>query len=850
MTRHIIVAALLTCGLLAGPLRGDELQDVLRLARDTLELVQRSAPQPELAAELAALEREFEQAQEPRRTIDRQAFYRRVRQVRRRIIFSHPLLDFDRLLINQRTSRVPGHMCDQYLGRHSRPGPGLTVIEAWKDDPHVIHLLHDKLPPGMTYHPDLSFDGERVLFAFCSHETAQRDLQAFLIYEAAIDGSRVRQLTGTPSDPMLGAGGRMTVVIEDFDPCYLPDGGFAFISTRSQQFGRCHGSRYVPSYILYRAEADGSNIRQLSYNEANEWNPSVLNDGRMIYTRWDYINRHDTRFQSLWVGRPDGTTVAHFYGNYSSAPCMIAEARAIPNSHKVVATGTDHHGFTAGTILVIDPRRGEDGAAPLTWITPEFQSPEGSLPRETATATPPLSGDLSQSRDMRRGRRAATPYPLSEDLFLVAYAHESQYAIYLIDTLGGRELIYYDPEISCFSPIPIRPTPKPPVLPSAVAGKEDQKTGRFFVQDVYQSTEPIERGTVKRLRVNEILIQPTRSKPTLSAVNNEIIKRILGTVPVGDDGSVAFEAPAGTPLQFQLLDEHGMAVMTMRSLVYLQPGEQATCVGCHEPRNDTPVSSARLSNVSFRKIEPPAGPQYEGGFSFARTVQPVLDRYCIECHGLKETEGGVNLLGQRGGRFTVSYESLMSKGGVKIAQRNSETYYSRPKDYFAHAGRLAGMLLGGHQDKDGKSRVQLDRASLQRIVDWLDLNAQFYGDYSFNRPEEQAPVPGGEQALRESVALRFGSELAGQPFAALVNVAMPSESRILKAPLAEKAGGWGQISPGGFAGTGDPAYEELSRRVQACIDGGKHHDVAGTCGRDDGCRCGCCFVRHDQEARQ
>ena len=225
---------------------------------------------------------------------------------------------------------------------------------------------------------------------------------------------------------------------------------------------------------------------------------------------------------------------------------MIAEARSIPGSHKVVATGTDHHGFTAGTIIVVDPRQGEDGSAPLTWITPEINSPEGGLPRETAAAGQPLREDMPPAGDVRGGKRAATPYPLSEDLFLVAYGHQDQYAIYLIDTLGGRELIYYDPQFSCFSPIPLRPTPRPTALPSMIAGKEHEKTGRFYVQDVYQSSQPIERGTIKRLRVNEIISQPTRSKPILSRVNNEIVKRILGTVAVDADGSVAFEAPAAT----------------------------------------------------------------------------------------------------------------------------------------------------------------------------------------------------------------------------------------------------------------------------------------------------------------
>jgi len=820
----------------------------MELARKTLALVQRSGPQPRLAAEFATIERRAADVLAGKKS-GAQQLDADVRSLRRRIILAHGALDFDKLLLNKRHHNVPGHMCDQYLGCHSRPGPGLAVIDNWKGAPKETLLLADKLPSGMTYHPDLSFDGKRVVFAHCSGGDR---LRAFFLYEAAVDGKWVRQITGTKDDPMQGWNGRQTVVIEDYDPCYLPDGGIAFTSTRSQQFGRCHGSRYVPSYCLYRCELDGTGIRRISLNEANEWNPSVLRDGRIVYCRWDYINRHDTRFQSLWVTRPDGTGTAHYYGNYSTGPCMITEARAIPDSHKTVATGTDHHGYTAGTILVVDPHKGEDGPEPLLWVTPEFSSPEGNLPGETPRAGEPLREEMPDKGNLRG--RAASPFPVTEDLFFVSYAYRGQYAIFLIDTLGGRELIHYDPKWSYFNPIPVRATPQPPVIPSQVAGKEKEKTGRFFVQDVYQCSSPLKPGSIKSLRVNQILPQPTRSKPALSRVSNEILKRTLGTAPVSRDGSVAFEAPANEPLQFQLLDEYGMAVMTMRSLVYLMPGEQATCVGCHESRHGTPVAPPDLKAIRFHKLRPPAGPRYDGGFSFVRTVQPVLDRHCIRCHGLGRSEGGVNLLGTIGGEkgpFTVSYQSLVSDSKrVKLAHRNGETSYSQPGDYFAYAGTLAGTLITGHPDKNGHERVQLDRQSIERIINWLDLNGQFYGDYSFNRIEDQKPDREGERALREAIARRFGRALAKEPYAALVNRAMPAESRILKAPLAERAGGWGQIGQGGWASTKDPSYREMIELVHASITQPEQTDKAGTCGRDNGCRCGCCYVRVDREARQ
>ncbi|MEE8452970.1 MAG: discoidin domain-containing protein [Thermoguttaceae bacterium] len=810
---------------------GDSIDEVLDLAIRTLEFVELSRSQPRLRAELRSLEKKI--AGQSSST----ALIEQVRQLRRRMILAHPALNFDRLLINKRPPPGYSHMCDQYLGRHSRTGPGLCVLESWKDNPRAKVLLQGKLPEGSMLHPDLSYDGRKVLFSFCDHTIEDTKQRRFLVYEATVDGRSVRQVTGTPNDPMEGWEGRQTVLIEDFDPCYLPGGGFAFISTRSQSFGRCHGSRYVPTYMVYRAALDGSNIRQLSFGEANEWEPSVMNNGRLVYCRWDYINRHDVRYQSLWAIAPDGTTTSHFYGNYSPSPCMTTEPRAVPGSQKVVCTTAAHHSYSAGSIVLVDTRKGQDGLEPLKRITPEISFPE---------ASDRYGGGGSGAFCM--------PYALNEDLYLAAYTPENRtgqggvqavnaYGIYLIDSLGGRELIYRDPQMSCFTPIPLRRRPMPPALPSHIAGREDEKTGTFYLQNVYAGPHTIEPGSITHIRINRIHGQPTNSKPQLSFANNEIIKEIVGTVPVDRTGSALFTAPAGVPLQLQALDRNGMAVMTMRSVVYLQPGETASCVGCHESRNSSPMPVPIPRGMRLNEPTPPAGPHYAGGFSFMRTVQPVLDRYCIECHGLKRTDAGVNLLGIRENGYNRAYNTLAKNPKfVTIAYRNQETGYSSPKEYFAHGGQLANYLMTEH-----RKYADLDRESFQRIVDWLDLNTQYYGDYSRNRVEDRSISGEAEKALRETIGQQLGSEWAGQPLEALINVAQPSESRILNGPLPKDAGGWGQTGNGGFRNTSDPAYREIRQLVEACIVPQQAHDVAGTCGREH-CGCGTCWTRKIREA--
>ena len=816
--------------------QGDE---VFALAERSVAMLEKLRDVTALRDDIAALQQRYTamRAQADSDALTLAELVDGCRALRRQLIMMHPALDFADILITQSPPPGYSHMCDQYLGRHRRPGPGLVLLRNWKTAPSPQYLLKDKLPPGVATHPDISYDGKRVLFSYCDSSNPNRERHRFLIYEYDLDTHQVRQVTGTRQDDMAGADGRRTVLIEDFDPCYLPDGDMVFISTRSQNFGRCHGSRYTPAYMVYRGKLDGSGIRQLSFGEANEWEPSVLNDGRLVYTRWDYINRHDTIYQGLWTMRPDGTGTAHYYGSYTRNPCMTSETLAIPGSPLVVCTAMAHHSYTAGSVILLDVRKGQDGDAPLSRVTPDVAFPE---------------------TEARTNGAFVSPYPITEDLFLVAYTkdplafqgsvqRDDAYGIYLIDRLGGRELIYHDPAVSSFAPIPVRPRPVPPVLASVLPENPAGNDGTLFVKDVRVSTTALPR--IHRLRVNRIYHQPTRAKPALSRANNEIIKGILGTVAIDDDGAAAFQAPAGVPLQLQALDEDGMAVLTMRSFIYLQPGENLSCVGCHEHRLSAPPQAAGKSNVALRSIQPPPGPQYPGGFSYARSVQPVLDRHCISCHGLQRKAGNIDLSGIPDHGYSRSHNALVGKDGlVKIAYRNKETVSSVPDDYFARAGKLVALLRKKH------GRVTLCSDEFGRVVSWLDLNAQYYGDYSYNRPEQRQPDPVGEKALREALARRFGDDIAKQPFHCLVNPANVAESRALMAPLALAGGGWGQWQQGAFNSKNDPEFTALQTLIEKSLQPMPWQDSMGTCNRGKDCRCGCCWVnvaeKEFRDARQ
>jgi len=348
-------------------------------------------------------------------------------------------------------------------------------------------------------------------------------------------------------------------------------------------------------------------------------------------------------------------------------------------------------------------------------------------------------------------------------------------------------------------------------LPSALApGPSD---GVFIVQNVYNSFVPLAPGSVKALRVVALHDQPTASAAERSAVSQEIVKSVVGTVPVAADGSVAFRAPAQRPLLFQLLDEHNVSLFGMRSQVYLQPGEVMSCAGCHEPRGSSPPARRYEHAANAPLLTPGPGPQYAGGFSFARTVQPVLDRSCIRCHGLAHRAKGLSLLGTPTAQFNEAYDNLVARPGwLKLAYRNTQTDVSAPGDYGARAGKLADFLLTGH-----RSKAKLDAAGFTRIAEWLDLNGQYYGDYSFQRAERRQPSEAGVQALRAHIAQSCNSCHAGmrdQPLAALVNVAAPLESRVLQAPLATEAGGWGQC-PEQWKSTSEAGYATMRQKVLA-----------------------------------
>ena len=661
--------------------------------------------------------------------------YLSVRRVKRDVLFKNPLLDFSRvLLIDQPLPQGPEslHEAIHRMGIMAVPGGRLLVLDGLHPGGKLRQLAPQK--PGSFWRPDLSFDAEKVLFCYKPH-----DEKSFHLYEMSLDGTGLRQLTDSDYD--------------DVDPIYLPDGHIIFTTTRGNSYVRC--GPFIYSYILARCDADGGNVYLISYNGEPDFVPALLNDGRVIYSRWEYSDKPLWRLQKLWTTNQDGTGTAHFWGNQSVWPDHLSEPRPIPGSRRVMFSGVGHHDWWSGSIGIIDPDEGRDWPHGLTKVTADLRWPEVSLPPEDPTEAADYHGSGPFT-----GYKTA--YPLSEEDFLVsARGAGDKFRLYLMDVHGNRDLVY-EGVYNVWHAIPVRPRPAPPRQPDRVAwpgtGKDRKpvEQGVFFSADVYQGVPDLPRGMVKHLRVfqQDYKTYSTWNKmyrhsgPPVSIVQEEGVKRILSEVPVEADGSVYFKAPAGRTLFFQLLDADRRCLHTMRSFTGLMPGERRGCVGCHEMHSTVPP---RQNGLALRrqptKLSPP--PWGTESISYERFAQPVLDRYCVECHQGKadaDADAEPNLALRPGvSVFKEPYLTLVGPAGWGNPIGGGRPGYGiagaipvesgygpndpkglttlPPMQYLSYKSRLVELAAGGkHYD------VRVDPLGLHRLIAWVDACCPYMGE--------------------------------------------------------------------------------------------------------------------------
>jgi len=659
---------------------------------------------------------------------DRRALFTQACQLRRRIALASPLLDFDRIvcmleqpgdqrIIEQARAVWPGHCA----------GGGPLVLQGIKSNAVAATPLagvqvasgpwKGKELTGKFSGLELSYDGTELLFA------ATTDADVWHLFRFNLATRELVQLTDGPHD--------------DFDPCPLPSGRIVFTSTRRGGVGRCVLTPQSLTYTLYSMEPDGSDIVCLSYHETNEWAPTVSHTGKIVYTRWDYVDRHWGTAHHYWECYPDGRDPRNYHGNYplpwSAMPEGVQPAqygtregvsgrflrpdaeisfRPVPDSPKYTATAVGHHEGFSGSLILIDPRIPDDGRmAQVRRITPEYFFPEV----EPGAA-----------------HAYGTAWPLSEDFYLCNF----NAGLCLLDRFGNRELIYAPAQGQhrVRDPFPLRPRRTPPILPVLTwQGKReslpDHRRAVISVMNVYDADAAgrLPEGVkVKWMRIVQVIPQMldnefnTKTVTLLSFASDSIGRIPLGVVPVEEDGSVYCEAPVEKAIYFQLLDEKGMAVHSMRSATYVHPGEHLSCAGCHD--NKWKAVQPYSRPAALRRPPSRLMPEVDSGampFNFVQLVkQPVFDKECVPCHKQhpKAPDMSYASLARHDRAFSYPGESGLNVLGVGGSR-------TTPGRFGAHASGIMKALTTKPQHKD----LKLSADQWRRITLWLDLNSNEIG---------------------------------------------------------------------------------------------------------------------------
>lgn len=693
------------------------------------------------------------------------------------------------LLFTKRHSYQGIHIYDTYY-KWPPGGGGIYVIEnpsdprdQWRIRPVIDPDTPETLGVGVYTDPELSWDAKRLLFCFKGEPEGSTS-----IYEIGVDGRGLRRLTDpTPTcDRYEGSFDGQ----HDICPAYLPDDRIVFLSTRPSGLVPCFNTGVA---ILHVMNADGSGIRPISVNNVNEFDPAVLPDGRILFGRWEYVDKNALTIQSLWTVNPDGTQETALYANNMVFPEAVLDARPVPGSHLIVGTFAKHNSTPRGSIALVDPRRGKN--------------------------LPDAAVNLEHPDDPTFDRGdSCEPWPLSEDVVLFSGRPEGspRNVLEMIDRGGRRIVVHSDPAICLHSPMLVKPRPRPPVLAAHVDG--GARTGRFFVQDVYRGLDGVAPGEVKWLRVIEETSRTSARPQGANPYNQTFLassalafgaKSFLGMVPVEEDGSAYFEVPSGRAVYLQALDAEGRLIQSMRTFVQAAPGTTRSCVGCHEHKYGTTVAEAGAPMVFAREPRRLQPESWGTGYlDYPSMIQPILDRHCVRCHGGEEGfAAGMDLSGGWTEHFSISYENLTNRVETQLIAHwiagidcmNGTALWSSqifpPRAHGSGAAPLADLLVSGH---DGYV-ADLTRTERDLLMAWIDTNGLYYGTW------DHAPsgcAIGHWQSTRQALTAQMQAAGClechgdGNKIAYFendwINLQDPERSRILRAPLARGGPGFGQ----------------------------------------------------------
>jgi hypothetical protein len=654
---------------------------------------------------------------------------------------------------------------------------------------------------GSIRDPQVHYDAQKILF---SYRPAGTDF--YHLYEINRDGSGLVQLTSGPFD--------------DYEPTYLPDGDIAFVSTRCRRWVNCWMTQVG---VIYRCRGDGSQIEMISANTEHDNTPWVLPDGRLLYMRWEYVDRSQVEFHGLWTMNPDGTGQTVYFGNQHPHIVML-DAKPIPGTGQVVASFSPGHGANehAGIATVISPIAGPD--------------------------------QQGFARPLHKGRLTRDPYAFAEDCVLAARDQE----LVLLDGSGAVQTIYtHRGPGQVHEPRPLLPRPRERII--AHRTQPEEPVGRMILADVYNGRHlpGVQRGDVKKLLILESLpkqVNFSGGPDLVSWLGTFTLERVLGTVPVEEDGSAFFEVPADRQLFFEALDENDLSVKRMQSWCTVRPGEVISCVGCHEHRAKTPENGRRGTLQAVRRS--PSRIRRFDGFpdvlDFTRDVQPILDRHCVECHTYEKREGQVILAGDLGPHWSHSFFSLFAYR--QVADGRNGLGNQPPRTIGSSASPLLKKVDGSHYD------VRVTPPEWRTLWLWIESGATYAGTYAAlrNARDQQAadaasarvfgeqrtllnrrcghchesdpdgeakPLPlakdyhrKNQARVKRATAVFERVVLEHDPIARfspniLLNLTRPERSPLLLGPLARAAGGWescGRV----FGDASDPDFQQLLAAIR------------------------------------
>jgi formylglycine-generating enzyme required for sulfatase activity len=670
-------------------------------------------------------------------------FLATARALHREALLANPLLDFDQLLLikrkplgDPRRPDAPDKGFGEFIGlpkQSSWQNETMPNVDDWENEIAVLAPVQSTGTLRSLFQPsarqliadiELSFDADRILFSMPD------DNQDWQIFEISGHGKEWRQLSPQNQPD-----------IHNFDACYLPSGDIVFLSSACLQGVPCNDS--VTVSMLYKMDGNGGNIRQLNFDQDHDYAPAVMNDGRILYLRWDYTDLPHNWTRILFTMNPDGTGQRQYYGSGSYWPSAIFYARPIPgHPTKVAGVVTGHHVGRVGELVIFDPKRGRH----------ETDGVVQRIPGYGKKVLPLIEDQLT----INSWPKFVHPYPLSENYFLVSCkpTPNDLWGIYLVDVFDNVLLLKEIERYGLFEPIPFKKRPRPPVIPQLTNPKDRESL--MYVADVYAGPglKGVPRDTVKELRLFSYHFAYQYNSGGQHRVGTDgpwEPKRVLGMVPVEEDGSALFRVPADTPISIQPVNAQGEALQLMRSWATAKGGEFVSCIGCHDNPNATPPSRKTIAaSKAPTEIQPWYGPTRP--FSFKREVQPVLDRHCVSCHNgqerdndetipdLRGEQGGLVVFGfnepkpkyvrgipreeliqEYAGVFDPSYIALRRL--VRVGGLESDAHIQPPGEFHADTSELMQMLHKGHHG------VKLDRESWERLAVWIDLNAPCYGTW-------------------------------------------------------------------------------------------------------------------------